>query len=218
MKRGILPWISRRTGAGGVSKCPHCVPALGNIIGAGRLPGRPGEQPPELRPLPRTLSHSGYQELIRPCLCLVQVSAVQGDYQISGFATNAADTVQNFRKNFITESDWAKLANVGINTVRIPIGWWIAQGANPDPPFIPGADAILDNAFVMAGQHPPPLAPSSCPSPSLPLRASLLLPHAPFLRPLPGIRSSMGLRTSVSIQVCSGAPEQRLPGVTRPRP
>ena len=83
---------------------------------------------------------------------LFQVTSVQGEYQISKYATNAAANIQNHRNTFITESDWSYLASKGVNTVRIPVGYWIAQGSTPDPPFVGGGEEVLDGAFNMAGQ------------------------------------------------------------------
>ncbi|XP_060186389.1 probable glucan 1,3-beta-glucosidase A isoform X2 [Lycium barbarum] len=43
-----------------------------------------------------------------------------------------------------------KFLRHGINTVRIPVGWWIASDANPPAPFIGGSLEALDNAFSWA--------------------------------------------------------------------
>ena len=39
----------------------------------------------------------------------------------------------------------------GINAVRIPVGWWIAQDPTPPKPFVGGSLQVLDNAFNWAG-------------------------------------------------------------------
>lgn len=36
----------------------------------------------------------------------------------------------------------------GLNAVRIPVGWWIAQDLNPPKPFVGGSLVALDNAFT----------------------------------------------------------------------
>ncbi len=61
-------------------------------------------------------------------------------------------------ENFITRDDFAWLADVGINTVRIPFGHWILgppypyhneYGTNPHP-FVEGGIDVLDQAFSWA--------------------------------------------------------------------
>jgi aryl-phospho-beta-D-glucosidase BglC (GH1 family) len=41
----------------------------------------------------------------------------------------------------------------GINTVRIPIGYWIMEADNEDLPFAPGSARYLDDAFDMAATY-----------------------------------------------------------------
>lgn len=59
---------------------------------------------------------------------------------------------------FITRDDFAWLAQIGINAVRIPVGHWIfgpdypyhrSYGANPHP-FVSGGIEVLDRAFMWA--------------------------------------------------------------------
>ncbi|MEW6519978.1 MAG: glycoside hydrolase family 5 protein [Thermodesulfobacteriota bacterium] len=63
-------------------------------------------------------------------------------------------------ESFITREDFAWLAGVGINTVRIPFGHWILgppypyhvkYGANPHP-FVEGGIEVLDRAFEWAAE------------------------------------------------------------------
>ncbi|XP_043709798.1 probable glucan 1,3-beta-glucosidase A isoform X2 [Telopea speciosissima] len=61
--------------------------------------------------------------------------------------------LQEHRNNFIKQEDFIFLYRHGINTVRIPVGWWIAQDPNPPPPFIGGSLAALDNAFSWAQMY-----------------------------------------------------------------
>ncbi|KAJ1258621.1 hypothetical protein BS78_10G090000 [Paspalum vaginatum] len=58
--------------------------------------------------------------------------------------------VQDHRRSFITASDFDFLSRHGINTVRIPVGWWITQDPYPPSPFIGGSLAALDLAFSWA--------------------------------------------------------------------
>lgn len=50
------------------------------------------------------------------------------------------------------ESDFEEMANAGINTVRIPIGYW-AYGLLPDDPYVQGQDFYLERALGWARNH-----------------------------------------------------------------
>ncbi|XP_059307432.1 probable glucan 1,3-beta-glucosidase A isoform X4 [Lycium ferocissimum] len=58
--------------------------------------------------------------------------------------------LQKHRNSFISVDDFDFLYRHGINTVRIPVGWWIASDSNPPAPFIGGSLEALDNAFSWA--------------------------------------------------------------------
>ncbi len=71
---------------------------------------------------------------------------------------NAEQALKNHWNTFITAEDFAWLANVGINAVRIPVGHWIfgpdypyhrAYGASSHP-YVEGGIEILDRAFDWA--------------------------------------------------------------------
>nr|XP_025884062.1 uncharacterized protein LOC101265089 isoform X2 [Solanum lycopersicum] len=80
------------------------------------------------------------------------VAKLQGDYQLAnGYGHNKAkDVLKKHRNSFITVDDFDFLYRHGINTVRIPVGWWIASDSNPPAPFIGGSLESLDNAFSWA--------------------------------------------------------------------
>jgi aryl-phospho-beta-D-glucosidase BglC (GH1 family) len=42
------------------------------------------------------------------------------------------------------------MSSNGLNAVRIPVGWWIAQDPTPPKPFVGGSLQALDNAFTWA--------------------------------------------------------------------
>ena len=72
----------------------------------------------------------------------------------------AAATLRAHWDSFITREDFAWLAGVGINAVRIPVGHWIfgppypfheKYGANPHP-FVTGGIDVLDRAFAWASE------------------------------------------------------------------
>ncbi|KAL4291273.1 hypothetical protein GQ457_14G003190 [Hibiscus cannabinus] len=77
---------------------------------------------------------------------------LHGDYQLAnGYGySKAKEVLERHRSTFINSADFEFLHRNGINTVRIPVGWWIAYDPNPPAPFIGGTLASLDNAFSWA--------------------------------------------------------------------
>ncbi|KAL0431877.1 UNVERIFIED_CONTAM: Glucan 1,3-beta-glucosidase [Sesamum radiatum] len=83
---------------------------------------------------------------------IIASNLLHGDYQLAnGYGHDKAEEVlKKHRNSFITVADFNFLYRHGINTVRIPVGWWIAYDPNPPPPFIRGTLEALDNAFSWA--------------------------------------------------------------------
>ncbi|XP_072952667.1 probable glucan 1,3-beta-glucosidase A [Typha angustifolia] len=83
---------------------------------------------------------------------IIVSNSLHGDFQLAnGYGHDVAKQVlTTHRSNFVTERDFDFLYQNGINTVRIPVGWWIAQDPNPPAPFIGGSLAALDRAFSWA--------------------------------------------------------------------
>ncbi|XP_066378353.1 probable glucan 1,3-beta-glucosidase A [Miscanthus floridulus] len=77
------------------------------------------------------------------------VGGLQGEYQLcNGYGiANATQVLMNHRNIFITERDFNFMASSRLNAVRVPVGWWIASGDNPPPPFVGGSLQFLDKAF-----------------------------------------------------------------------
>ncbi|KAE8000000.1 hypothetical protein FH972_004372 [Carpinus fangiana] len=77
---------------------------------------------------------------------------LHGDYQLAnGYGPKEAkEVLKRHRNSFITIEDFQFLYRHGINTVRIPVGWWIAFDPDPPVPFIGGTLEALDNAFSWA--------------------------------------------------------------------
>ncbi|KAH7566864.1 hypothetical protein JRO89_XS08G0246200 [Xanthoceras sorbifolium] len=77
---------------------------------------------------------------------------LHGDYQLAnGYGHDRAkEVLKRHRNSFITVEDFKFLYRHGINTVRIPVGWWIALDPDPPAPFIGGSLEALDNAFSWA--------------------------------------------------------------------
>ncbi|KAI3946232.1 hypothetical protein MKW92_001446 [Papaver armeniacum] len=78
---------------------------------------------------------------------------MHGDYQLgNGYGIEkAAEVISSHRSNFVTQADFKFLSQHNINTVRIPVGWWIAQDP-PPAPYIAGSLEYLDKAFEWAEQ------------------------------------------------------------------
>lgn len=57
---------------------------------------------------------------------------------------------QEHWSTFITEEDFKFISTNGLNTVRIPVGWWIASDPTPPKPYVGGSLQALDNAFLWA--------------------------------------------------------------------
>ncbi|CAK9163294.1 unnamed protein product [Ilex paraguariensis] len=83
---------------------------------------------------------------------MIIANNLHGDYQLAnGFGyAKAKEVLKRHRNSFITVDDFNFLYRHGINTVRIPVGWWIAFDPNPPAPFIGGSLEALDNAFSWA--------------------------------------------------------------------
>ncbi|KAK3211231.1 hypothetical protein Dsin_015937 [Dipteronia sinensis] len=77
---------------------------------------------------------------------------LHGDYQLANGHGHdrAKEVLKRHRNSFITAEDFNFLYRHGINTVRIPVGWWIAFDPDPPTPFIGGSLEALDNAFSWA--------------------------------------------------------------------
>ncbi|XP_074592153.1 putative glucan 1,3-beta-glucosidase A [Curcuma longa] len=80
---------------------------------------------------------------------------LHGDFQLAnGYGHDIAEEIlMDHRRNFVSSQDFAFLSQHGINTVRIPVGWWIAYDPDPPAPFIGGSLAALDRAFAWAKIH-----------------------------------------------------------------
>ncbi|XP_077224793.1 putative glucan 1,3-beta-glucosidase A isoform X2 [Tasmannia lanceolata] len=77
---------------------------------------------------------------------------LHGDYQLAnGYGHDKAkEILMKHRRSFVTREDIRFVAEHGINTLRIPVGWWISLDPNPPAPFIGGTLEALDNAFSWA--------------------------------------------------------------------
>ncbi|CAL5037542.1 unnamed protein product [Urochloa decumbens] len=86
---------------------------------------------------------------------VIVANNLHGDYQLAnGYGHEKAKIVlEEHRTSFITASDFDFLSRHGINTVRIPVGWWIAQDPYPPSPFVGGSLAVLDLAFSWAQSY-----------------------------------------------------------------
>lgn len=106
---------------------------------------------------------------------MIVANNLHGDYQLAnGYGPDKAKMVlEEHRRSFITAKDFDFLSRHGINTVRIPVGWWITQDPYPPSPFVGGSLAALDLAFSWAQYAVPPNS-------SLQYLISLTFPDAIF--------------------------------------
>ncbi|MBC8138120.1 MAG: glycoside hydrolase family 5 protein [Fibrella sp.] len=61
----------------------------------------------------------------------------------------ATARIKKHRDNWIKDSDFAWIAARGLNAVRLPVGYWIAEEA---PPYVSGWDTV-ERAFRLAKKH-----------------------------------------------------------------
>lgn len=64
----------------------------------------------------------------------------------------AQEYLQSHWDDFYTEDDFEEIANLGLNLVRIPIGYW-AFGLLDDDPYVQGQEQYLDKAIDWADSH-----------------------------------------------------------------
>lgn len=77
--------------------------------------------------------------------------SVVDEYTLCQQVPNAADILRSHWDSWVTLGDFQKLANSGINSVRIPVGYWAFQKYEGDP-YIQGAADYLDAAIDWARQ------------------------------------------------------------------
>jgi glucan 1,3-beta-glucosidase len=63
--------------------------------------------------------------------------------------TAAQDQLKAHWESWITQDDFNEIASMGLNHVRIPIGYW-ALNPLPQDPYVQGQLPILDNAIIWA--------------------------------------------------------------------
>ncbi|XP_015885542.3 probable glucan 1,3-beta-glucosidase A [Ziziphus jujuba] len=80
---------------------------------------------------------------------------LEGEFQVTnGYGPlKAPQVMREHWKSFIVESDFKFISENGLNTVRIPVGWWIASDPVPPKPYVGGSLAALDNAFLWAKKY-----------------------------------------------------------------
>ncbi|KAH6768339.1 hypothetical protein C2S51_013675 [Perilla frutescens var. frutescens] len=80
---------------------------------------------------------------------------MRGEYQITnGYGPLLAPKVMKEHWNtFVVENDFKFIKKIGLNAVRVPVGWWIAYDPNPPKPFVGGSLLALDKAFSWAEKY-----------------------------------------------------------------
>lgn len=76
---------------------------------------------------------------------------VVDEYTFSGVLGKAAaqNRLEQHWSSFITEGDFKEIASVGLNHVRIPVGYW-ALHPGPDDPYVQGQLPYLDKSIQWA--------------------------------------------------------------------
>lgn len=98
---------------------------------------------------------SGWEDSNPSVFKMTIVKTLQGEYQITnGYGPDRAPQVMRDHWNtYITKEDFSFMSSNGLNAVRIPVGWWIAQDPTPPKPFVGGSLQALDNAFTWAQKY-----------------------------------------------------------------
>ncbi|KAF6149180.1 hypothetical protein GIB67_026036, partial [Kingdonia uniflora] len=80
---------------------------------------------------------------------------LQREYQITnGYGpVKASQVMRNHWSTYIVEKDFKFISENGLNTIRIPVGWWIARDPAPPKPYVGGSLQALDNAFTWANKY-----------------------------------------------------------------
>ncbi|KAL1326957.1 hypothetical protein HN51_037067 [Arachis hypogaea] len=88
-------------------------------------------------------------------MIILTESTIRGEYQITnGYGPEKAPQIMRDHWNtYITEDDFKFMSENGVNAVRVPVGWWIAQDPTPPKPFVGGSSKILDKAFTWAQKY-----------------------------------------------------------------
>jgi glucan 1,3-beta-glucosidase len=68
---------------------------------------------------------------------------------------NAPQILGSHWDNWVSQDDFQRIASVGMNMVRIPIGYWAFDNSNS--PYVKGAADYLDKAIGWARSTSPPL-------------------------------------------------------------
>ncbi|KAF3789174.1 putative glucan 1-3-beta-glucosidase A [Nymphaea thermarum] len=79
---------------------------------------------------------------------------IQGEFQVTNGhgPERAGQVMQEHWNTFIVEDDFDFIAKNGLNSVRIPVGWWTAKDPTPAP-FVAGSLDVLDRAFSWAEKY-----------------------------------------------------------------
>ncbi|KAL5559051.1 hypothetical protein UlMin_035262 [Ulmus minor] len=80
---------------------------------------------------------------------------LEGEFQITnGYGPKRAPRVMREHWNtYIVEEDFKFISANGLNSVRIPVGWWIASDPVPPKPYVGGSLQALDKAFMWAQKY-----------------------------------------------------------------
>lgn len=83
-----------------------------------------------------------------------ETEALRGEWQLThNLNVNTAPLLEHHRKTWIIEEDFRWLADQNINALRIPVGYWIAEGGQSEYPYAAEGVTYLDSAFTWAEKY-----------------------------------------------------------------
>ncbi|KAK6130699.1 hypothetical protein DH2020_035553 [Rehmannia glutinosa] len=91
-----------------------------------------------------------------PSVFLLTINTnLHGEYQLTnGYGPELAPKVMKEHwDTFIVEEDFNFMKKVGLNAVRLPVGWWTTHDPNPSKPYVAGSLQYLDKAFTWAEKY-----------------------------------------------------------------
>ncbi|KAH6786710.1 hypothetical protein C2S52_006262 [Perilla frutescens var. hirtella] len=88
-----------------------------------------------------------------PSVFLLNITGkLEGEYQVTnGYGPLLAP--KEHWSTYIVEKDLDFIKKSGLNTVRLPVGWWIAHDPHPPKPFVAGSVEFVDKAFSWAEKY-----------------------------------------------------------------
>lgn len=101
--------------------------------------------------IPIASAESVLRRWITPSIFQAQNGAVVDEWTLCAMVPDAAQILQKHWATWASLADFQRIASVGFNTVRIPVGYWAFMHVDGEP-YIQGAADYLDQAIGWARQ------------------------------------------------------------------